>query len=59
MHVYVEHVRNRKFLTLTGGKGQYTQWVHYEFIVGSETICLAHTQQVNSGHFQKVPRGYL
>jgi len=39
----------------TGGEGQYTQWVHYEFIVGSETICLAHTQQVNSGHFQKVP----
>jgi len=40
---------------LTGGKGQYTQWVHCEFIVGSETIRPAHTQQVNSGHFQKVP----
>ena len=36
---------------LTGGKGQYTQWVHCELIVGSETICLAHTQQVNGGHF--------
>ena len=41
--------------TLTGGKGQYTQWVHCELIVGSETICLAHTQQVNGGHIQKVP----
>ena len=39
----------------TGGKGQYTQWVHCELIVGSETICLAHTQRVNSGHIQKVP----
>ena len=39
----------------TGGKGQYTQWVHCELIVGSETIHLAHTQQVNSGHIQKVP----
>jgi len=39
----------------TGGKGQYTQWVHCELIVGSETIRPAHTQRVNSGHFQKVP----
>ena len=39
----------------TGGKGQYTQWVHCELIVGSETICPAHTQQVSGGHFQKVP----
>ena len=34
----------------TGGKGQYTQWVHCELIVGSETIRPVHTQQVNSGH---------
>ena len=27
----------------TGGEGQYTQWVHYKLIVGSETIYLAHT----------------
>ena len=40
---------------LTGGEGQYTQWVHCELIVGPETIRLAHTQQVNSGHIQKVP----
>ena len=39
----------------TGGKGQYTQWVHCELIVGSETICPAHIQWINSGHFQKVP----
>ena len=39
----------------TGGEGQYTQWVHCEFIVGSETIHPAHTQGVNSGHIQKVP----
>ena len=34
----------------TGGEGQYTQWVHCELIVGSETIRLVHTQRVNSGH---------
>ena len=37
-------------LIITGGEGQYTQWVHCELIVGSETIRLAHTQRVNSGH---------
>jgi len=40
---------------VTGGKGQFTQWVHCEFVVGFETIRLAHTQQVSSEHFQKVP----
>ena len=43
----------QKFLLtaeLTGGKGQYTQWVHCELIVGSETIYPAHTQRVNGGH---------
>ena len=39
----------------TGGKGQYTQWVHCEFIVGSETICLAHTQWVSGECFHEVP----
>ena len=43
-------VRSVINLTPTGVKGEYTQWVHYELIVGPETICLAHTQQVNSGH---------
>jgi len=28
----------------TGGEGQFTQWVHCEFIVGFETIHPAHTQ---------------
>ena len=41
--------------TITGGEGQYTQWVYCELIVGSETIHPAHIQRVNSGHFQKVP----
>ena len=41
--------------SITGGEGQYTQWVHCELIVGSETIHPAHTQGVNSGHIQKVP----
>ena len=40
---------------ITGGKGQYTQWVHCELIVGPETIRPAHTQRINGGHFQKVP----
>ena len=39
----------------TGSKGQYTQWVHCELIVGPKIIRPAHTQQVNSGHIQKVP----
>ena len=47
--------RWRSQLIVTGGKGQYIQWVHCELIVGSETIHPAHTQQVNSGHIQKVP----
>ena len=37
------HVAPDSIQTLTGGKGQYTQWVHCELIVGSETICPAHT----------------
>ena len=45
------HIRTLTILDNTGGEGQYTQWVHCEFVVGSETICLAHTQQVN-GHQQ-------
>jgi len=44
-----------EFFAHTGGEGQYTQWVHCELIVGSETIRLAHIQWVNGGHFQKVP----
>ena len=39
------------YLTHTGGEGQYTQWVHCELIVGSETIHPAHTQWINSEHF--------
>jgi len=42
-------------LAITGGEGQFTQWVHCEFFVGYETIRLAHTQQVSSERFQKVP----
>jgi len=43
------------FCAVTGGKRQFTQWVHCEFVVGFETIRLGHTQQVSSEHFQKVP----
>ena len=39
----------------TGGKGSITQWVHAEYIVGSETICLPFTQWVRGGYFSKVP----
>ena len=42
-------------LPYTGGKGTITQWVHAEYIVGSETICPAFTQQVRGGYFSKVP----
>ena len=39
----------------TGGKGSITQWVHAEYMVGSETICPTFTQQVRGGYFSKVP----
>ena len=42
-------------LTGTGGKGSITQWVHAEYMVGSETICPTFTQQVRGGYFSKVP----
>ena len=40
---------------LTGGKGSITQWVHVEYMVGSETICPPFTQWVKGGYFLKVP----
>ena len=44
-------------LTVTGGKGENTQQVHWEFIEGSETNRLPFTQQVRGGYFSKVPTG--
>ena len=38
----------------TGGKGSITQWVHAEYMVGSETICPTFTQWVRGGYFPKV-----
>jgi hypothetical protein len=35
----------------TGGKGEFTQWVHCEFFVSPETICPVVTQQVCGGFF--------
>ena len=39
----------------TGGKGSITQWVHAEYMEGSETICPTFTQWVKGGYFSKVP----
>jgi hypothetical protein len=39
----------------TGGKGAFTQQVHYESIVSSETIRPVVTHQVHIGFFLKVP----
>ena len=39
----------------TGGKGSITQWVHAEYMVGSETIRPSFTQWVRGGYFSKVP----
>ena len=39
----------------TGGKGSITQWVHVEYMEGSETICPTFTQWVRGGYFLKVP----
>ena len=40
---------------LTGGKGSITQWIHAEYMEGSETIRPTFTQQVRGGYFSKVP----
>ena len=39
---------------VTGGKPPLTQWVHGEFIVVSESKCLALAHQVHFGHFCNV-----
>ena len=39
----------------TGGKGSITQWVHAEYMEGSETIHPTFTQWVRGGYFSKVP----
>ena len=39
----------------TGGKGSVTQWVHAEYMEGSETIRLTFTQWVRGGYFSKAP----
>ena len=41
--------------SVTGGKGSITQWVHAEYMEGSETIHPTFTQQVRGGYFSKVP----
>ena len=46
-------------LVLTGGKGSITQWVHAEYIVGSETIRPPFTQQVRGGYFLKIGRAHV
>ena len=46
---------NRANTGNTGGKGSITQWVHAEYMVGSETIRLTFTQWVRGGYFSKVP----
>ena len=42
-------------VTDTGGKGSITQWVHAEYMEGSETICPTFTRWVRGGYFSKVP----
>ena len=39
----------------TGGKGSITQWVHAEYMEGSETIRPTFTQWVRGVYFSKVP----
>ena len=41
--------------TDTGGKGSITQWVHAEYMEGSETIRPTFTQWVKGGYFLNVP----
>ena len=41
--------------TITGGKGSITQWVHAEYMEGSETIRPTFIQWVRGGYFLKVP----
>ena len=44
-----------QLVSYTGGKGSITQWVHAEYMEGSETICLTFTQWVRGRYFSKVP----
>ena len=39
----------------TGSKGSITQWVHVEYMEGSETIRPTFTQWVRGGYFSRVP----
>ena len=47
--------RGMSLALLTGGKGSITQWVHAEYMEGSETIRPTFTQWVRGGYFLKVP----
>ena len=49
------HLNHLRLGRLTGGKGSITQWVHVEYMEGSETICPTFTQWVRGGYFSKVP----
>ena len=50
-----EYMRTEYTIELTGGKGSITQWVHIEYMEGSETIRPTFTQWVRGGYFSKVP----
>ena len=58
-----EAQRRRELDQCTGGKGSFTQWVHGEFIVGSETICPPNIHWVQGEYPRKelstVPSGYF
>ena len=47
--------KDAKDIEDTGGKGSITQWVHAEYMEGSETIHPTFTQWVRGGYFSKVP----
>ena len=51
----VELIEVRLIVPVTGGKGSITQWVHAEYMEGSETIHPTFTQWVRGGYFSKVP----
>ena len=39
----------------TGGEGAFIQWLHGEFMVSSEAICLPNIHWAHAEYFLKVP----
>ena len=55
MMINLSPQKHVKSIIFTEGKESITQWVHVEYMEGSETIHPTFTQWVRGGYFLKVP----